>query len=182
MNFQSIADIYAANDEIHAGLKVLVSTISGEQARAFVEGSEWTIEQIVEHIAIVDEGASKLCSKLLGKEETAASASTSGAVTVSDNFLKHYSTINEIKLEAPERVRPTSTQTIAESLARIDENRSRLRELQSRFETTDGEAKFPHPYFGEMSAVEWLILIGGHEQRHANQIGRLLDQLSEAKK
>lgn len=178
MNFKSVADIYAANDAIHAGLKDLVSTISEEQARASVEGSEWTIAQIVEHISIVDEGASKICSKLLRKLEAVAAAAAGGAVTVSDNFLKHYSTINEVKLEAPERVRPTGTQTIAESLTRIDENRSRLRQLLPRFETSQSETRFPHPYFGELSAVEWLILIGGHEQRHLNQIRRMLDRLN----
>ena len=176
MNFKTIADIYAANAEIHDGLKNLVSTISENQAHASIDGEPWTITQIVEHISIVDEGASKICARLLGKSEAVAAAA--GGVTVSDNFRKHYSMINEVKLEAPDRVQPTGTQTIAESIARIDGNRARLGELRSSFEITDDTAKFPHPYFGDMSAVEWLILIGGHEQRHADQIRRLLDRLN----
>jgi len=39
------------------------------------------------------------------------------------------------------------------------------------FETNDGnQNKFPHPYFGDLSAIEWLVLIGGHEVRHLRQI------------
>jgi hypothetical protein len=46
-----------------------------------------------------------------------------------------------------------------------------------QFEASSGEATFPHPYFGEMTAVEWLILAGGHEKRHTDQIRRLLDKM-----
>ena len=178
MKFNSIADIYAANDEIHEELKTLVSAISDEAATARLDGEKWTIAQIVEHIAMVDDGGARICSKLLGKLEVAAAASIAGSVTVSDNFLKHYSTINQVKLLAPDRVQPSGTISISQSIAQMDENRARLGELQPRFEASNSDATFPHPYFGELSAVEWLILVGGHKQRHANQIRQLLERLN----
>jgi hypothetical protein len=178
MKFESIAEIYAANDDVHGDLKSLVSTISEEAARTPIDGEKWTIAQIVEHIAMVDDGGARICSKLLGKLEVAAAASVAGSVTVSDNFLKHYSTINEVKLVAPDRVQPSGTISIAQSIAQMDENRARLGELQPRFEASNSDATFPHPYFGELSAIEWLILVGGHKQRHANQIRKLLERLN----
>jgi hypothetical protein len=36
------------------------------------------------------------------------------------------------------------------------------------------DVTFPHPFFGELSAIEWLCLIGGHEQRHLKQIKRVM--------
>ena len=172
MKFDSIAEIFSANDDAHSELKHVLADVTEDRSNKRIYGEAWNIAEIVEHISIVDEGASKICAKLLGKAEAAAAASV--GVTVSDNFLKHYSAISEVKLEAPDRVKPTGEQTVAQSLSRIDENRARLRDLIPRFESSDGGAKFPHPYFGDMTAVEWLILIGGHERRHTEQIRRLL--------
>ena len=53
----------------------------------------------------------------------------------------------------------------------MENSRERLNELRPLFEEFDGDtAKFPHPYFGDLSAVEWLVLLGGHEERHLKQI------------
>ena len=40
--------------------------------------------------------------------------------------------------------------------------------------------KFPHPFFGELSATEWLVLLGGHEARHTAQIERILSGIRAA--
>ena len=176
MDFYSISDIYVENDRVRAELKRVLAGITDEAANLLADGEKWTVAQVVEHISIVDEGASKICAKLLGKGETSVSAAAgSEKPKVSGSFLKHYSTINDVKLEAPDRVQPTGAVSISDSLARMDANRARLNELQPRFETNnEGTATFPQPYFGEMSAVEWLILIGGHEARHTEQIRKLL--------
>jgi hypothetical protein len=60
----------------------------------------------------------------------------------------------------------------------MEDNRKKLEELRPMFEAWDSENfKFPHPHFGDMSAIEWLSLIGGHEERHLRQIERLLEQI-----
>jgi hypothetical protein len=42
----------------------------------------------------------------------------------------------------------------------------------------DGDThKFPHPYFGPLSAVEWLVLLGGHEARHLQQIKNIAGKI-----
>ena len=61
----------------------------------------------------------------------------------------------------------------------MEENRLRLREIQPLFEAYDGDTvKFPHPFLGELSAIEWLVMKGGHEARHTRQIERILEKLS----
>ncbi len=68
--------------------------------------------------------------------------------------------------------------TIAESLAKLDENRRQLEELRPIFESVEcSDFKFPHPAFGDISAHEWLALIGGHEIRHIEQINNLLGRV-----
>lgn len=177
MNFQSIADIYAANDCARSDLRELLAQISDEEAGRLADGEKWTIAQIVEHITTVNDGVFRICRKLLGKAQEAG-LSASNRLNVSDDFLNRSVEVHQIKLEAPERVHPTGLFSIAESLERLDGNRRQMEELKPVFEEFDGNtAKFPHPFFGEISAVEWLIMAGGHEARHTNQIRKVLEKL-----
>jgi hypothetical protein len=55
------------------------------------------------------------------------------------------------------------------------ETRQRLESIRPAFQAWDStEFKFPHPFFGDMSAAEWLALIGWHESRHLEQIRRMI--------
>jgi hypothetical protein len=68
-------------------------------------------------------------------------------------------------------VRPTGNQTIKESLQKMDEAREELEKLRPLFESVEcSDYKFPHPFMGDLTAHEWLALIGGHEARHLKQI------------
>jgi hypothetical protein len=137
----------------------------------------WSVAEIVEHISIVDEGMCKICSKLLSKARENGSLGD-GVVRLAPEFLEKLDSIESTKLEAPPMVRPGGEKSIAELLAKLSENRDRLNELKPLFEslnTTD--FKFPHPYFGELSAAEWLVLRGGHEARHIGQIERILNKV-----
>ena len=84
-----------------------------------------------------------------------------------------------MKVNAPEFVQPTGAKSIAESLAKLDENTEQLEHLRTLFESVDGtELKFPHPFFGDISAHEWLSLKGAHELRHIKQIENLVARIN----
>ena len=177
MKYETIEDIYAGNLKARERLRDLVGSLPDEITSRQIEGEKWTIAQIVEHVSIVDESTVKICAKLLKKAEEAGQVSD-GKVVISDGFLEKGSEVAKIKLEAPTFVQPTGGKTIAESLAKLDETADRLATMRPLFESVGGtEPKFPHPFFGEISAQEWLALKAGHEMRHIKQIERLLDTL-----
>jgi hypothetical protein len=174
MTYQTIEEVYAANDKIRAGLLAVIENISDEQATALPAGEKWTIAQIVEHIAIVQDGMTRISAKLLN-EARANGKTSDGKVLISDDFSQKAAGAREQKFEAPDRVRPTGNQTIAESIEKLNESRKNLKDLQPLFETVEcSEHKFPHPSFGELTAHEWLALVGGHEFRHLRQIKKRL--------
>lgn len=174
MSEQTIASIYADNDRIGERLKETVGGLSEEQASSPVEGEKWTIAQIVEHVSLVESGIVRICAKLLRKAE-ADGGYSDGTVQFSDAFVKRSAEIAPLKLEAPEIVHPSGQKTIVESLEKMEENRIALRDLMPAFEAFDSTAnRFPHPFFGDLSAAEWLVLLGGHKARHARQIRRIL--------
>ena len=178
MNYETIEQIYEGNKKIRERLKDLVSRLTETQIGALPEGEKWTVAQIVEHISMVDEGSMKICAKLLKKAEAAGRISD-GTVSISENFLQKGKEIAGMKVNAPEFVQPTGARSIAESLAKLDENTEQLEQLRSLFESVDGtDLKFPHPFFGGISAQEWLTLKGGHEMRHIKQIENLLAKVN----
>lgn len=178
MKYETIDDIYAGNEKVRLRLKNLIADLPDEKARLLPAGEKWSVEQIVEHIAIVDESTIKICSKLLRKAQEAGQASNGRTATITDNFQQRSTEIAAIKIEAPSFVQPTGEPTIAESLVRLDANAERLNEMKPMFEAVDGtQFKFPHPFFGDISAHEWLALKGGHEMRHLKQIERLLERI-----
>lgn len=177
MKFQSIAEIYDTNDSIRERLKTTVSSISPEESTTLPDGETWTVAQIVEHISIVEDGMGRICSKLLSKAQAEARMSD-GNIVLSQAFLEKGGELARTKVQAPEMVQPTGERSVAESLSKLEDVRQKLRLIQPLFESYNStDYKFPHPFLGELSAVEWLTLAGGHEMRHIKQIERVLEKL-----
>jgi uncharacterized damage-inducible protein DinB len=174
MKYQTIEEVYAANDKIRVKFLETIESISDEQANALPEGEKWTLAQLVEHVAIVEDGMTKISYKLLNEAKAGGKASD-GTAKFSDSFSQNAAEARNQKLEAPNRVKPSGNVSIADSVKRLEENRQKLDELKPLFETIDcSEHKFPHPAFGDLTAHEWLALVGGHESRHLEQIKRRL--------
>lgn len=172
----NIKDIYENNDQIHEKTKQLAASLSDEQNAASADDEQWTIAALFEHIAIVQDGIVKISAKLLN-EAKAAGKTADGTAHLSENFQTKVAEVQQLKLEAPERVRPTGKQTIAESLAKMEANRKVLEDLRPLFETVEcSDFKFSHPFLGDLTAHEWLMMIGGHETRHLRQIGNMLEK------
>jgi hypothetical protein len=177
MEYKTVDDVYAANAAIREKFKSVFASLSDEQMNAKPEGEGWSIAQIVEHVAIVNGGALRICARLLDKGEAAGKAND-GSVVISPEFIEAGSSAVGQKLEAPEMVRPINNIPIADSIAKLDDLRGQYTQLKQKFETVDGvDAKFPHPYFGDLSAHEWLVLSGAHEIRHLKQIRRVIEAI-----
>jgi hypothetical protein len=179
MNYQTIAEIYEANTKIRQKLKSVVSGLTDEQVSFRPQETSWTIGEIVEHISIVENGIATICSRLLQKsaEENVAG---DGRANFSSEFLEKAAGLPDRrtrKLQAPERVVPTGTLSLAEAFARMEQTAGLLNEIRPGLETVDTRKfKFPHPYFGDLNAAEWIAVIGGHERRHIDQIEEILSR------
>ena len=127
MEFQSIDEIYAANARIREKLRATVAQLPDEVANARPEGEKWSVAEIVEHIAKVNHGALRICGRLLQK---AAEVEGTVAVKISDNFNRKVGEIGDMKLEAPEIVRPGGAQTIRDSLQNLSELEAKYAEMK----------------------------------------------------
>ncbi|HEY0426230.1 MAG TPA: DinB family protein [Pyrinomonadaceae bacterium] len=179
MNYQKISEIYEANDKIRAKLKEFVASLTDEQANFLPEGEKWTAANIVEHLSMVENSMARISAKLLNEAKSKGEKS-SGEAKISEEFLQKLVTGKDQKFEAPERVHPSGQLSITESLAAMDENGQKLEELRPLFESVEcSDFKFPHPAFGNLSAHEWLALLGGHTARHLRQIQNIIERAAK---
>lgn len=197
MIYQSIADIYAANDTVRRKLAARVENLSEAQQTFRPAEGAWSITEIVDHLSITEQNMVQLIGRLLKNSESASAdattpgdggdGSSSGGDGVDartdtpapafqpfslDNYIEQ---IKDVKLTAPERVRPSGNATFADALTNLQRTRAAIEALRPRIETADlGAATYPHPAFGEFNIAQWLAFIGLHESRHLRQIENLM--------
>ncbi len=178
MDLNTIDDVYSFNATAIARLGTAVSGLSPRRTSEIPTGQTWSLEQLVEHVAIVDEAMFKICAKLLSRSKK-DDLTSDGKLYISEAFIEQWGSAATTKLAAPEQVHPTGRVSIEMSLQKIAETEARFAELRSEFYRWDGTAsKFPHPIFGDLSAHEWLLLRGGHAMRHLKQIEDRLSVVS----
>ena len=179
VRFETIADIYSANRSVRERLAGVLSTVKPDEANATPEGETWSIQQIVEHLTMVEFGTARICTKLLNEARKDGKPSD-GRVELSAVFAERTANVADQKLEAPDRVYPTGNVTILESFERMDANTKLFDDMRHDLERYDlSTHKFPHPYFGDITAAEWLVILGGHELRHTKQIEKLLEKIRQ---
>lgn len=174
MIYKSVGEIYQSIEKTRGELKEKISALTAEQL-AMRDGAEgWTVAEIFEHLAAVEGGIVRIAGKLAA-QSNGENAEWNGTFAEPLSLVEQVSTIKDRKLEAPKMVHPSGASTIAESLAKLEENRRALTELRPRLEAVNAsDATFPHPFFGALNAYQWLAVVGLHERRHLAQIEGIL--------
>lgn len=179
MRYTSIADIYSANQKIRERLLETVSDIGEGDATALPDGEGWSIQHIVEHLWMVEFGTARICRRLLDAAKAEGKPSD-GSFSLGPQFGERAAQIAVTRVEAPERVQPTGEVPIAESLERMRQTAVDLDAMRSDLEQFDlAGHTFPHPFFGELNAGEWLVMAGLHERRHTHQIARIAARIRQ---
>jgi hypothetical protein len=200
--YQSISDIYAANETVRRQITARVEALTEAQQTFRATEGAWSVAEIMEHLSITEQNMVKLIGMLLRKAESASAAEDSSAQANGDaqgdatttaaataRPFKPFSmddmveVIRDKKLTAPEQVRPGGERALADSLADLQRSRATVESFRTRLEAADLEAAtYPHPAFGDLNVGQWLAFIGHHEARHLRQIERLLESPEFANK
>lgn len=173
MNYTTIAEIYDANHNVRQAFREFAESISADEANAVIDGELWTLAALIEHVSIVESGISRIAARLVAAAKEAGKPSD-GSFTMSDAFATRSREQAGAKFEAPERVKPTGGISVAESLSNLEASTAGFAALKDDLESYDVAGyTFPHPYFGDLTPAEWLLLLGSHEARHLKQ-GQLM--------
>ena len=165
-------------DQISDNRETMLQSISGlsdAQLNYKPEGDPWSICDIVHHLALTDEANAKLMSNLLkrARDENVPpdpSPDSSELHSADDVFAR----VAEAKFQAPPFVAPQSHLPVEDSLARLKASRERVLEAIDQLASFDlSQLTHPHPFAGDLNGHQWMLLAGGHEQRHTAQIKRM---------
>jgi hypothetical protein len=183
MIYNSIEEVFAANEEVRRRLLARVEGLSEEERSARGADGGWSAADIIEHLALTERRITKALEGMLpqaadsdGKGEGKGEGKgTSGSFTPFslDAYVER---ARAQKFEAPEFIRPRGA-ALDESLAHLRESRAALERLRPRFDDADYSAQFPHPAFGPLNVAQWLAFVGMHEERHLRQIERHVETM-----
>ena len=172
MTYNSVDDVFAANEEVRRRLIARVEATGDGQARASEGG--WTVAEIVEHLSIAERGIMRAIEGLLGPASDGENRQ-SAPQALEPFSLDEQAEQARGKIEAPEFLWPTGL-PLSEGLARLAASRAALVTLRPLFDLADYSRRLPHPAFGPLNAAQWLAFIGMHEERHLRQIERILGE------
>jgi uncharacterized damage-inducible protein DinB len=176
MTYTSVAQIFEEIDATRERLYQRVEGLSDEQVNSRANPDTWSIADIVEHLTIMEDRLLRMMKVMLMKAEAAGAGSSVAPVEMKPFSLDEFEEIarNE-KYVAPEAVRPSGTQHVADLLAKMRGSREELKTLRPRIEATDlSTVAYPHPAFGPLNFYQWLAFIGLHEERHLRQAEAVL--------
>ena len=151
-----------------ARLLALVEGLTPAQWNFHETPGRWSIAENIEHVIAVETRISGLIAKALtgppepDKKQHAA-AKEPRVLAVSDS--------TNTKLTAPEAVRPVGKWSdTAELVAELRETRARTTAFAAEIQGDLRNHFFPHMALGDLDCYQWLVLLGGHGYRHAQQI------------
>jgi hypothetical protein len=174
MIYKSVADIFAANDDVRRRLLARVESLGEGQTGATAGG--WSVAEIVEHLSRTERRVARSLDGMLPQAAHEAHDGENGRSSFVpfslDDFVEQ---ARDQKFEAPEYIRPRGS-SLADSLAHLKESRAALEAMRPRFKAADYSKQFPHPAFGMLNVGQWLAFIGIHEERHLRQIERTLEE------
>ncbi len=161
-----------ALEHLHASEARLLNLVEGltpEQWTFHEAEDRWSIADIIEHIIAVERRITRAMEKML-----AGPGQPRKPQAVLDSAVPAHVMNRTRKLTAPEPVRPVGTwPDTAELIAEF----RKLREQTVLFVAeTQADLRIyfiPHMAFGELDFYQWLLVLGRHGDRHAQQIERI---------
>jgi hypothetical protein len=149
--------------------------LSDSQLNYNSETDTWSICDIVHHLALTDEANANLMANLLKRanaESLLPDPSPEGSELHSADEL--FARVAEPKFQAPPFVAPQSHLRVEDSLVRLKASREKMLEAVDQLASFDlSRLTHAHPFAGDLNAYQWILMSGGHEQRHTAQIKRM---------
>jgi hypothetical protein len=136
----------------------------------------WSVAEILEHLARADSGVARLFTT----RGAAAPAEPSPDLERAQYTSAHVARVldRNLRIEAPERIRPTEGITWQEALKQLHAARVQLEGaiVAAHPEALD-RVTHVHPVIGPLVLRGWIDFTAHHEARHTAQIAEIAEQL-----
>jgi len=168
-----MAEVVGALRDAQQEMLALLDGVSPERAVRRPHDHAWSIAQVVEHLAIVEDGTGRLIGTLLKQvKDTRDSDTTPIAPTLAPWRVMDAAAC---PIAAPPMVTPGDTASLAEAAARQGASRARL--IAALIDASGralGAVSHPHPVLGALDGYQWALFLAQHQRRHFAQLRTIL--------
>lgn len=157
-------------------LEDAVQTVPPDRRGSRPAPDRWSVAEILDHLGIVEGNVVRMLGKQFAQARAGGLRLEPDAGTVVPSFPVALVLDRGRRIEAPERILPTSGLDAQAAWQVLTDRRALLRELLAEFDGLalgDVVPPYPHPIFGSLNGWQWVVFLGAHEGRHAGQIREL---------
>jgi hypothetical protein len=158
---------------LHGSRKLLVDSVAGlsKAQMSFKPASEvWSVGEVVEHLALLEESVYKMVT-VDAMKTPPASPEQREAVRKNDEAILKVIADRSQKGKAPESISPPGRfKTPQEALTAFKTARDRSCALIRETQEPLREHILPTSPMGPMDAYQWFLMLGAHTERHVAQI------------
>lgn len=162
------------NDQAREELLWEVDKLTDEEINKKPADDQWSIRQIMEHLARMEGGIAKTIAEQLNAKDKHTTPDKPIELTIN----------RDIKVQAPDVMVPGDDFVALDALKqKLAYTHDQLNQVAAHADDEELAARsYPHPVFGELNLKQWIPLLGYHEKRHIEQIREVKETLGLGRK
>ena len=137
-------------------------------------GEGWSAAQVMWHLATVQGQVARLLEKAVAALPPMVTVPPGASWEALVASVDRFQLLNRnLRVEAPDGVRPPGGVTLAEERARWTAGRARFRDVIPRLAPHLTLVRHAHPILGSLDGWQWALFMVRHEERHLRQLEEL---------
>lgn len=164
-------------DRERADLERAIATVPAAKHGARPSAEAWSVAEVVNHVALIDQRIAALLTKITGEARAAGATGDTDTSPILPKIDVRRVLDRTTKIRNP-RGDPAADCSVSGGIAALDTARNNLKSLLRQPDLPNlGGVSAPHPAFGPLTGYEWVAFVGAHTHRHADQIRETGGQL-----
>lgn len=140
----------------------------------------WCVAEVLEHLHRVERGISRLAAQGIDRARSQGVGPERNQESLLGSLDDFHLDQRSRRIVAPGPVSPRGELSTDQALAALRESRQALLSaLSSGDGLALGEITFAHPLLGVLDLYQWVLFVGQHEARHAEQIREIGARLTQ---
>ena len=171
-------------DQTRTELRAAVDAVPSHARNTAPAADQWSVAQVLDHLAIVHTRVAKAVGKWIAEARTAGLGPETETSPVLGTIPVERILDRTSKVQAPEAILPGNDVDAETAWTELEQSHEKLR---AALLSGDGQALEqviqPHPVLGPINMYQWTLFEGSHEARHTLQVREIaaaFDSAAEA--
>ena len=174
-----VQEVMGYLDTTRSDVSNAVEGVAPERRDERPAGDRWSVAEVLEHLNIIEARVTQLVAGRLAAARAAGLGPELETSPILDTVDRARIRDRSHRATAPDSVRPRSEHDFTAAWTALQQSRADLRAaVLANDGLALGEVTHEHPVLGLINFYQWLVFLGAHEVRHADQIREIAQELS----